>query len=89
MSRVHLHCFAPLNCLVTLLVAFLAVLTIGGLACVAVHAQQKPNFVGDYAGMLGPLHVKLHVIAASDGTLSCTVGSPAQGMTGVKCADFT
>jgi hypothetical protein len=38
--------------------------------------------------MLGPLHVKLHVIAASDGTLSCTVDSPDQGMSGVKCADF-
>jgi hypothetical protein len=62
--------------------------TIAGVAPSAAHAQQKPNFVGDYAGMLGPLHVKLHVMAASDGALTCTVDSPDQGMSGVKCADF-
>ena len=67
---------------------FLVALILGGLASSTAHAQQKPSFAGDYAGMLGPLHVKLHVIAASDGTLSCTVDSPDQGMSGMKCADF-
>ena len=74
-------------CLVAFRV-FLVGLILGGLSSSAAHAQQKPSFAGDYAGMLGPLHVKLHVIAASDGTLSCTVDSPDQGMSGVKCADF-
>jgi hypothetical protein len=68
--------------------AFLALLASLGLLSIGAHAQQKLGFAGDYAGMLGPLHVKLHVIAATDGSLSCTVDSPDQGMSGVKCADF-
>ena len=67
---------------------FLVALMLAGLPSSAAHAQQKLGFAGDYARMLGPLHVKLHVTAASDGTLSCTVDSPDQGMSGVKCADF-
>jgi hypothetical protein len=47
-------------------VALLVASTIAGFAAGVAHAQQKPNFVGDYAGMLGPLHVKLHVMPASD-----------------------
>jgi len=37
--------------------------------------------------MLGPLHVKLHLTASPDGTLSGTVDSPDQGMVGVPCTD--
>ena len=50
-------------------------------------AQSAPNFAGEYAGMLGPLHVKLHLTASRDGALSCTVDSPDQNMVGVPCAD--
>jgi hypothetical protein len=50
--------------------------------------QQKPDFAGDYGGVLGPLHIKLHVVAASDGSFTGTVDSPDQGLTGVPCADF-
>jgi hypothetical protein len=50
-------------------------------------AQQKSDFPGDYAGTLGPLHVKLHLIAASDGTMTGTVDSPDQGLTGMPCTD--
>jgi hypothetical protein len=74
-------------CLVAFRV-FLVALILGGLASSAAHAQRKPSFAGDYGGMLGPLHVKLHVIAVSDGTLFCTVDSPDQDMSGVKCAGF-
>jgi hypothetical protein len=28
------------------------------------RAQAKPNIAGDYLGTLGPLHVKLHLVAA-------------------------
>jgi hypothetical protein len=51
-------------------------------------AQQKPDFAGEYTGLLGPYHVKLHVISGNGGTLSGTVDSPEQGMTGVPCSDF-
>jgi hypothetical protein len=50
-------------------------------------AQSAPNFAGDYAGMLGPLHVKLHLTKAADGTFSCAVDSPDQNMVGLACAD--
>jgi hypothetical protein len=51
-------------------------------------AQQKPDLTGDYAGSLGPFHIKLHLIAARDGTLSGTVDSPDQNLFAVPCADF-
>jgi hypothetical protein len=50
-------------------------------------AQSSANFAGEYAGMLGPLHVKLHLTKAGDGTFSCTVDSPDQNMVGLACAD--
>jgi len=51
-------------------------------------AQQKTDLGGDYTGFLGPLHVKLHLVAAHDGALSGTVDSPDQNMMGLPCADF-
>jgi hypothetical protein len=51
-------------------------------------AQQKPDFPGDYAGILGPYHVKLHLTAVAGGALSGTVDSPEQGMVGVPCSDI-
>jgi hypothetical protein len=51
-------------------------------------SQQKPDLTGDYAGLLGPLHVKLHLMAGSDGTLIGTVDSPDQNMFGLQCTDF-
>jgi hypothetical protein len=56
------------------------------MSCVAL-AQAKPDFAGEYAGMLGPLHVKLHLMAASGGAFTCTVDSPDQNMVGLACAD--
>ena len=88
MRRLPVHDFVLSTGLVAFRVASLVALTIAGLMSSAAYAQQKPNFAGDYAGMLGPLHVKVHVMAASDGKLSCTVDSPDQGMVGLPCADF-
>jgi hypothetical protein len=56
------------------------------MSCVA-FAQAKPDFAGEYAGMLGPLRVKLHMTAASAGAFACTVDSPDQNMVGLACAD--
>jgi hypothetical protein len=60
-----------------------------GIAALATPAfsQQASAVAGDYSGMLGPLHVKLHLIAAPNGSLSGTVDSPDQGMFAVPCAD--
>ena len=52
------------------------------------YAQQKPDFAGDYAGTLGPYHVKLHLKSGADGALSGTVDSPEQGLVGVPCTDI-
>lgn len=53
-----------------------------------VQAQAPPAVKGDYVGMLGPLHLKLHVIAAADGALSGTLDSLDQGAIGIPCTDF-
>jgi CubicO group peptidase (beta-lactamase class C family) len=47
-----------------------------------------PAIQGDYLGTLGPLHLKLHLTAAADGTLGGTLDSPDQGAAGIPCADF-
>ncbi len=59
-----------------------------GLFSIPASAQQKPNIAGDYLGSLGPLHLKLHILQAADGSLSGTLDSVDQGAVGLKCADF-
>jgi len=52
-------------------------------------AQQKPAVAGDFAGLLlGQYHVKLHLIAGPDGTLTGTVDSPDVGLLGMQCTDI-
>lgn len=51
-------------------------------------AQQSPNVAGDYAGMLGPLHVRLHVKVDAAGAITGTLDSTDQGAMGIPCADF-
>lgn len=56
---------------------------------VAVSAQQKPDFGGEYTGILvGMLHVKLHLIAGRNGTLSGTIDNPDQAMLGMQCTNI-
>ena len=69
-------------------VAVFAVWTIAVLMPHVAFSQQAPDFVGEFAGMLGPLHVKLHLTTARDGMLSGTVDSPDQNMFGLPCADI-
>jgi serine-type D-Ala-D-Ala carboxypeptidase/endopeptidase len=54
----------------------------------APHMAQAASVQGDFVGILGPLHLKLHVIAAPDGAMSGTLDSPDQGAIGIPCADF-
>lgn len=52
------------------------------------RAQAKPNIAGDYAGVLGPLHLKLHLKVDAAGGITGTLDSTDQGANGIPCADF-
>ncbi|HZD48172.1 MAG TPA: hypothetical protein VE178_05440 [Silvibacterium sp.] len=52
-------------------------------------AQSNWKPAGDYAGMLGPYHIKLHLHAAPDGSLTATVDSPDANMFGLQCTNFS
>jgi hypothetical protein len=54
---------------------------------VAQPSNGKPT--GDYAGMLGPYHIKLHLNTAPDGSLTATVDSPDANIFGMPCANFS
>ncbi|MGA2672637.1 MAG: serine hydrolase domain-containing protein [Terracidiphilus sp.] len=58
------------------------------LASLPAFAQQKPTVAGDYAGTLGPLHVKLHLKTDAAGVITGTLDSTDQGALGIPCADF-
>ena len=54
----------------------------------AVLAQQPPTVRGDFVGTLGALPLRLHIVAAPNGTLSGTLDSPSQGAAGLPCTDI-
>ena len=68
--------------------SWLRLLALSGLFACGLSAQPKPSIGGDYAGLLGTLHVELHITAAPDGSLSGTLDSIDQGAMGIACADF-
>jgi CubicO group peptidase (beta-lactamase class C family) len=51
-------------------------------------AQPAPSVAGDYAGMLGPLHVKLHIKVDTAGAITGTLDSTDQGALAIPCAEF-
>ena len=51
-------------------------------------AQPKPALAGDYAGTLGPLHIRLHLSVDASGAITGTLDSVDQGAMGIPCADF-
>jgi serine-type D-Ala-D-Ala carboxypeptidase/endopeptidase len=51
-------------------------------------AQPAPPVAGDYVGMLGPLHIKLHIKVDTAGAISGTLDSTDQGALGIPCAEF-
>lgn len=53
-----------------------------------VSAQQTPTIAGDYAGSLGPLHIRLHLKQNAAGKVTCTLDSPDRGAMGIHCANF-
>lgn len=52
------------------------------------YSQAAPAVAGDYAGTLGPLHVKLHFKVDAAGAISGSLDSPDQGALGIPCADI-
>lgn len=57
-------------------------------ACFTAAVAQTPTSpTGDYAGSLGPLHLKLHLKQVAGGALSCTLDSTDQGAMGLPCAN--
>jgi CubicO group peptidase (beta-lactamase class C family) len=49
---------------------------------------QTPKIGGDYSGMLGPLHLKLHLKAGANDATEGTLDSLDQGAAGLPCANF-
>ncbi len=66
------------------------VLTVIALVCggAIARAQSKIKVDGDYAGTLGPLHLKLHLKTDAAGAITGTLDSLDQGAAGIPCADF-
>lgn len=52
------------------------------------RARAAPAIAGDYAGVLGPLHVKLHLKADAAGGITGAFDSPDQGVSSIPCTDF-
>ena len=71
----------------TVLVLLVAVAAVGA-GSTPTAAQESATVQGDFAGLLGPLQLKLHVTVAPDGSHACTLDSPDQGALGLQCADF-
>lgn len=52
-----------------------------------VYAQNSA-IAGDYVGMLGPSHVKLHLVADPSSKLTCTADNSDAGIVGMPCEDI-
>ncbi|MGA2217295.1 MAG: hypothetical protein ABSG51_04365 [Terracidiphilus sp.] len=70
------------------MMACLVALAIVAIVPSPIAAQQNPTITGDYAGTLGPLHVKLHLKESAPGKVTGTLDSPDQGAIGIHCANF-
>lgn len=69
------------------LVALLVAVTAVGAGPMPAAAQEGAKIEGDFAGFLGPLSLKPHILAVPDGNLTCTLDSESQGALGLACAD--
>ena len=68
--------------------ALLVALAMFAMAPMSLSAQQKPALAGDYAGTLGPLHVKLHLKVDASGKLTGSLDSLERGAIGISCSNF-
>ena len=58
------------------------------LVCAGAALAQAPKISGDYSGMLGPLHLKLHLKTAASGAMEGALDSLDQGARGLPCANI-
>jgi hypothetical protein len=70
------------------MIKYLAVMAVLALVLLPISAQQNPTLTGDYAGNLGPLHLKLHLKDNGAGKVTGTLDNPDRGAIGIRCADF-
>jgi hypothetical protein len=55
------------------------------IVCIAIcvpACAQNSKLAGDYVGMLGPYHVKLHLVADQSGMLTGTAENQEMGLSG-------
>ena len=69
-------------------IALPVALTLFALTSFSLSAQQKLTIAGDYAGTLGPLHVKLHLKIDAAGKVTGTLDSLERGAIGIDCSNF-
>jgi hypothetical protein len=70
------------------LIACLVVIASLALVPSHVSAQQNTTIAGDYTGMLGPLHIRLHLKQNGGGKVTATLDSIDRGALGIRCTDF-
>lgn len=58
------------------------------LMCAGTLTAQAPKIGGDYIGVLGPLHLRLHLKVSGSSALEGTLDSVDQGAMGLACANF-
>src|SRR5689334_14474795 len=58
------------------------------LVCLGAAVAQTPKLGGDYSGMLGALHLKLHLKVGANGAPEGMLDSVDQGAMGLPCANF-
>lgn len=63
-------------------------LIVCGIKAQAVTQPQTPIITGNYAGMVGPLHLMLHLNRNEAGKVIATLDSVDQGAHGIICSDF-
>ncbi len=61
---------------------------LSALICLGTAIAQTPKLGGDYAGVLGPLHLKLHLKAGAGGAIEGSLDSLDQGAMGLPCANI-
>jgi hypothetical protein len=55
--------------------------------CLGAAVAQQPKAGGDYAGTLGPLHLKLHLKVSASGAAEGSLDSVDQGAIGLPCTN--
>jgi len=69
-------------------VVWVVVVSMVGGNGLAAQTPAAKKVAGDYVGMLGPLHVKLHIEISPGNNVLCSIDSPDQGAKGIPCSNI-